>query len=1029
MSSRSYIRLCFHRIILAMLVTSASTVVGQVDIFVDPGHGGGDPGALTFIDSFYESHINLGVALELQYNLIHLGPAYTSEYSRLTDTGISFYDRADFANASEASCFLSIHHNSSAGVPDPYYTLTTYCSRLQTDTQFGSLLRDTSTVLARKLGYRLRDWTHLQLNGPENHSWYVLRNTTMASSLTEAVFISDTAWADFFYSIPWAYSEEAAALYAGFDSWCDGQGIARVDYAYLDKSPGDDLGVTVTVGYGNDPGTFSIPYEGCWQLYEWVELEAIEFTLDSNDYTFHHWDWVDWTPDTTIESYDYNPYDFLVDTSWMDSTHAWRAYFTGGEFDVQLLNPLSSETEILRGRPHEIRWDASQGVKLTCSLNVHYSTNGGGSWTLIEGPIPYDYNMGGKNVGWLNWDVPWITAPNCRLRFIAWDIAGNTDTLISHQFGIDCYTPDPWFIANPDSGHYPVTVQFLDRSYVFPTSWAWDFGDGEGSTEQHPQHTYDTPGLFTVSLIATNECGSDTIVMDNMIHVTCTVVPDFGVADTTTVYAPDNVLLHDMSTPASPEGFYTWVFGDGAVSSGQNLTFVYHTYDYPGIFTVSLTIDHECGVFSVTKTDFITVLDSTGTMDTDGDGWGDACDNCPNDPNPDQADSDGDGVGDACDNCPDDYNPDQADGDNYYPDGVGDVCDNCPTVYNPDQADTDGDTFADACDNCPEDANADQADVDNDQVGDVCDNCPDDYNPDQVDADNDGLGDVCDNCPDTANPLQTDTDGDEVGDACDNCLLVANPDQQDLDCNGIGEACEPDCTPALEVEWEAVIGCPMQRPIHAGAYTSDGGYVLAGGAPIKGNACGQVDMKFVGLWSDVSCFDIEQTTDDGYIITGAREEYGSDYDQMVIAKADAAGTVEWQRGFTDGQFDVVGNGVVQAGSGKYVSVGYTTNEDPLGSTDMLMVWRHPDGTEDGSTEFLRSGTNEQLHDVVETGDGRLVMAGMQQYTGYIYRGVCLVTDADGNILHEEYWLPSIKGAYPPMFGAAFYAVDIVTDSP
>lgn len=59
-------------------------------------------------------------------------------------------------------------------------------------------------------------------------------------------------------------------------------------------------------------------------------------------------------------------------------------------------------------------------------------------------------------------------------------------------------------------------------------------------------------------------------------------------------------------------------------------------------------------------------------VDTDGDGVLDSDDNCPSDPNPDQADSDGDGVGNACDNCPNVANTDQADSDG---DGVGDVCD------------------------------------------------------------------------------------------------------------------------------------------------------------------------------------------------------------------------------------------------------------------------------------------------------------------------------------------------------------------
>jgi hypothetical protein len=62
-------------------------------------------------------------------------------------------------------------------------------------------------------------------------------------------------------------------------------------------------------------------------------------------------------------------------------------------------------------------------------------------------------------------------------------------------------------------------------------------------------------------------------------------------------------------------------------------------------------------------------------LDGDGDGIDDDLDNCPDDPNPDQADSDGDDFGDACDNCPNDPNPGQE--DSFGDPGVGDVCD-CP---------------------------------------------------------------------------------------------------------------------------------------------------------------------------------------------------------------------------------------------------------------------------------------------------------------------------------------------------------------
>lgn len=59
-----------------------------------------------------------------------------------------------------------------------------------------------------------------------------------------------------------------------------------------------------------------------------------------------------------------------------------------------------------------------------------------------------------------------------------------------------------------------------------------------------------------------------------------------------------------------------------------------------------------------------------------------------------QPDADGDGIGDACDNCAVN-NPDQTDSDT---DGIGDGCDNCLLVSNPDQLDSDGDRIGDACD-------------------------------------------------------------------------------------------------------------------------------------------------------------------------------------------------------------------------------------------------------------------------------------------------------------------------------------------
>ncbi|MFC2058923.1 PKD domain-containing protein [Chloroflexota bacterium] len=74
------------------------------------------------------------------------------------------------------------------------------------------------------------------------------------------------------------------------------------------------------------------------------------------------------------------------------------------------------------------------------------------------------------------------------------------------------------FSADPGCGLIPLDVQFTDLSLGDVTTWDWDFGDGETSTEQNPSHIYVADDTYTVTLTAGNQWGTDTEVKTGYIR-------------------------------------------------------------------------------------------------------------------------------------------------------------------------------------------------------------------------------------------------------------------------------------------------------------------------------------------------------------------------------------------------------------------------------------------------------------------------------------------------------------------------------
>jgi PKD repeat protein len=52
----------------------------------------------------------------------------------------------------------------------------------------------------------------------------------------------------------------------------------------------------------------------------------------------------------------------------------------------------------------------------------------------------------------------------------------------------------------------------FSSSSIDAANWSWDFGDGNSSNVENPNHLYTSNGSYTVSLVVANGCGNDTII-------------------------------------------------------------------------------------------------------------------------------------------------------------------------------------------------------------------------------------------------------------------------------------------------------------------------------------------------------------------------------------------------------------------------------------------------------------------------------------------------------------------------------------
>jgi gliding motility-associated-like protein len=152
----------------------------------------------------------------------------------------------------------------------------------------------------------------------------------------------------------------------------------------------------------------------------------------------------------------------------------------------------------------------------------------------------------------------------------------------------------------------PFTVKFTDKSTSSAGStYKWHFGDGDSSTQRHPEHTYKNKGTYSVSLKVTNDKGcSSTLEKPNMI-TNRDLKANFNTANRS-VCINQSVTFQSQLQGGGSDVKYLWDFGNGKTSTQANGS---TTYGASGSYKVTLIVYVQGTACrdTIVKNNFITI--------------------------------------------------------------------------------------------------------------------------------------------------------------------------------------------------------------------------------------------------------------------------------------------------------------------------------------------------------------------------------------------------------------------------------------
>lgn len=298
--------------------------------------------------------------------------------------------------------------------------------------------------------------------------------------------------------------------------------------------------------------------------------------------------WVDYRNDKETMYYcDIYMYDFSAEPTMPFASFSTNITSKSGNMPLNVLFTYNSTG----GTPTSLYWDFGDGTNSKHAQTATHTFKNLGKYNVS---LTVNNSVGSSTLTKTNYIT--VNAPQAPIA--------------------DFFSPEVYHTENSGGSIITKTVSFVDNSTGSPTSWLWDFGDGNTSTEQNPTHVYNTAGGYTVNLTVKNALGSDKISKYGYVLVGLgddeAVNPAHFSSSATSGDAPFKVTFYGGTGYSND-----WTFGDGTQKStgegknGEIQKFVEHTYMEPGQYTVSLSEHTVADKAAITKYHYITVTGLT----------------------------------------------------------------------------------------------------------------------------------------------------------------------------------------------------------------------------------------------------------------------------------------------------------------------------------------------------------------------------------------------------------------------------------